>query len=54
MAASAVRILLDADLHRRMAEAGVRIANERFSADRVVPMYEAVYEGREASMQVSR
>jgi L-malate glycosyltransferase len=54
MAASAVRILLDADLHRRMAEAGVRIANERFSADRVVPMYEAVYEGREASMQLSR
>ncbi len=45
MGASAVRILVDEELHRQMATAGVRVANDRFSADRVVPMYERVYAG---------
>jgi hypothetical protein len=27
-----------------MAEEGVRLATERFSASRIVPMYEALYE----------
>ena len=44
MAESAIRILSDPELHARMAADGVRLANERFSADRIVPHYEAVYE----------
>ena len=44
MADSAVRILSDPALHARMAAAGVRLAMERFSADRIVPQYEALYE----------
>ncbi|MEO8681557.1 MAG: N-acetyl-alpha-D-glucosaminyl L-malate synthase BshA [Vicinamibacterales bacterium] len=44
MAHSAIRILSDAALHARMAAAGVRLAMERFSADRIVPQYEAIYE----------
>jgi N-acetyl-alpha-D-glucosaminyl L-malate synthase BshA len=44
MADSAILILSDPALHRRMAAAGVRVAIERFSADRVVPQYAALYE----------
>ena len=44
MAESAMRILSDRALHARMAEAGVRLAMERFSASRIVPQYEALYE----------
>jgi L-malate glycosyltransferase len=44
MVASAVRLLTDDDLHRRMARAGRAVAVERYSADRVVPQYEAAYE----------
>jgi L-malate glycosyltransferase len=44
MAESAIRILSDPALHARMAAEGVRLAHERFSADRIVPQYEALYE----------
>jgi glycosyltransferase involved in cell wall biosynthesis len=44
MADSAIRILSDPKLHARMAAEGVRLATERFSADRIVPQYEALYE----------
>ena len=44
MVASAVRLLTDDELHRRVAVAGRAAAVERFSADRVVPQYEAAYE----------
>ena len=44
MAESAMRILSDRALHARMAEAGVRLAMGRFSASRIVPQYEALYE----------
>jgi N-acetyl-alpha-D-glucosaminyl L-malate synthase BshA len=44
MAESAIRILSDPELHARMAAEGVRLAAERFSADRIVPQYEALYE----------
>ncbi len=44
MVASAVRLLTDDDLHRRIGRAAREVAVERFSADRVVPQYEAAYE----------
>jgi N-acetyl-alpha-D-glucosaminyl L-malate synthase BshA len=44
MAESAIAILLDPVAHARMATEGARIAVERFSADRIVPQYEALYE----------
>jgi N-acetyl-alpha-D-glucosaminyl L-malate synthase BshA len=44
MAESAIRILSDSALHAHMAAEGVRLAMERFSADRIVPRYEALYE----------
>jgi len=44
MAASAIRILAEPALHFLMAEEGVRLATERFSASRIVPIYEALYE----------
>jgi N-acetyl-alpha-D-glucosaminyl L-malate synthase BshA len=44
MAGSAIRILSDPALHARMADEGVRLATERFSASRIVPLYEALYE----------
>jgi len=44
MAASAIKILSNPELHARMAADGVRLARERFSADRIVPQYEALYE----------
>jgi N-acetyl-alpha-D-glucosaminyl L-malate synthase BshA len=44
MAASAIRILSDDALRTRMAEAGVRVARGRFAAERIVPMYERLYQ----------
>ena len=44
MAESAIRVLSDSTLHARMADDGVRLAMERFSADRIVPQYAALYE----------
>jgi N-acetyl-alpha-D-glucosaminyl L-malate synthase BshA len=44
MADSAIKILSDPALHAHMAAAGVRLATERFSASRIVPQYEALYE----------
>jgi L-malate glycosyltransferase len=44
MAASAIAILSDPAVHARMAADGARLAQERFSADRIVPQYEALYE----------
>jgi len=44
MAESAMRILSDPALHERLAAGGVLVATERFSANRIVPMYEALYE----------
>jgi L-malate glycosyltransferase len=44
MVASAIRLLTDDDLHQRIADAGRAVAVNRFSADRVVPKYEAAYE----------
>jgi N-acetyl-alpha-D-glucosaminyl L-malate synthase BshA len=49
MAESAIRILSDPALHARMAAEGVRLATERFSASRIVPQYEALYERTLAS-----
>ncbi|HKK07343.1 MAG TPA: N-acetyl-alpha-D-glucosaminyl L-malate synthase BshA [Gemmatimonadota bacterium] len=43
MAASAVRVLEDGDLWRRTSEAARERASGRFSAERVVPLYEAYY-----------
>ena len=43
MAASGIRLLTDAALHRQFAHAGRRAVAERFCADLVVPMYEAFY-----------
>ncbi len=45
MAESGVRLLTDAELHARMAEAGRASAGHRFCADLVVPQYEAFYRG---------
>ena len=44
MAAAGVELLADETLRSRFAEAGRRIARERFSAEAVVPRYEAVYQ----------
>ena len=44
MVQSAIGILSDAALHARMAAEGVQLAVERFSASRIVPQYEALYE----------
>jgi N-acetyl-alpha-D-glucosaminyl L-malate synthase BshA len=43
MAEAAVSILADEERHRTMSEAGVALAHERYSADAVVPRYEAHY-----------
>jgi N-acetyl-alpha-D-glucosaminyl L-malate synthase BshA len=43
MAASAVALLTDPDLHRRIADAARERVFDQFCADRVVPMYEACY-----------
>jgi L-malate glycosyltransferase len=44
MAESAIAILSNPAVHARMAAAGAGMAVERFSADRIVPQYEALYE----------
>jgi L-malate glycosyltransferase len=44
MADSAVRILEDDELHRRIARAARRTAVERFSDSQIVPLYESYYE----------
>lgn len=44
MAASGVALLTDPDLHARIANAGRRTVEEKFCADRIVPIYEAYYE----------
>jgi N-acetyl-alpha-D-glucosaminyl L-malate synthase BshA len=44
MADSAVMVLTDPELHRRMAQAACRRVREQFCAERVVPMYEACYQ----------
>jgi L-malate glycosyltransferase len=43
MAASAIEILTEDQLHRQLAEAAERLAREKFSAGRIVPQYEALY-----------
>jgi N-acetyl-alpha-D-glucosaminyl L-malate synthase BshA len=44
MAVSGTALLTDRDLHRRIASAGRRTVEEKFCAERIVPMYEAYYE----------
>ena len=44
MAVSAVRLLTDASLHRRVATAACHRVREDFCAERIVPMYEKCYE----------
>ena len=44
MAASAVRLLTDPALHRRLAAGACRRVHERFCAEEIVPRYEAFYE----------
>ncbi len=44
MAASAIRILTDDALHRRIAVAGRRVVETEFCADLIVPKYEAYYD----------
>jgi N-acetyl-alpha-D-glucosaminyl L-malate synthase BshA len=44
MAASAIALLSDRDLHRRIAEAAARTVRTRFCHDKIVPMYERYYE----------
>ncbi len=44
MAASAVSLLTDEDLHARVGAAACRRVRKHFCAERVVPMYEACYE----------
>ena len=43
MARSAVRLLTDADLHRRAAAAARRAAQDRYCDSKIVPVYEAYY-----------
>jgi N-acetyl-alpha-D-glucosaminyl L-malate synthase BshA len=43
MAASGVALLTDEVLHRRIADAAVRLVRDRFCVERIVPMYEAHY-----------
>jgi glycosyltransferase involved in cell wall biosynthesis len=54
MAASAIKVLSDAALHERMAAAGVRLAVDRFSANRIVPQYETLYEKALSSSGAAR
>jgi len=44
MAEAAVSILTDDARHAVMREAGLRLAHEHFSAEAIVPRYEALYE----------
>jgi N-acetyl-alpha-D-glucosaminyl L-malate synthase BshA len=43
MAAAGVELLTQPELHARIARAGRQIVGDRFSADKVVPQYEAYY-----------
>ena len=43
MAASAVSLLTDEELHERVSQAACRRVRQEFCVDRVVPMYEACY-----------
>jgi hypothetical protein len=43
MTARAIALLSDPDVHERMRQAAARRALE-FSAERIVPLYEALYE----------
>jgi N-acetyl-alpha-D-glucosaminyl L-malate synthase BshA len=45
MAASAMSVLEDAHLHQRIADAARRRVTEQFCAEKIVPMYEACYQG---------
>ena len=54
MADSAVRLLTDDDLRRRMGAAACRRVREEFCAERVVPMYEACYREAEKERLVIR
>jgi L-malate glycosyltransferase len=45
MAASAVAVLTDSDLHKGIVSAACQRARERFCEERVVPMYEELYSG---------
>jgi N-acetyl-alpha-D-glucosaminyl L-malate synthase BshA len=51
MAASAVALLTDGELHRAVAERACRRVREEFCAERVVPMYEACYGASGAGSQ---
>jgi L-malate glycosyltransferase len=44
MAQSAIRLLTDEKLHRRIATAARRTVHERFCDEEIVPMYEAYYQ----------
>lgn len=44
MAESALKLLADENLHRRVAEAGRRMAHDRFCDGKIVPVYEAYYQ----------
>lgn len=44
------RLLLEEDVHRRMAEASLARAHGEFDVDRIVPRYEAYYESIRARM----
>ena len=44
MAASAVRLLSEPALHRRVAQDALRAVHERFCAEEIVPRYEALYQ----------
>jgi glycosyltransferase involved in cell wall biosynthesis len=44
MAASALRLLTDPELHRRAAETASRVARDRYCDSKIVPIYEAYYE----------
>jgi glycosyltransferase involved in cell wall biosynthesis len=43
MAESAIALLRDPALHRRIAKAACRRVREHFCAERIVPMYESCY-----------
>ncbi len=44
MAASAVRLLSDPALHRRVTQDALRAVHQRFCAEEIVPRYEALYQ----------
>ena len=44
MAESAIRLLTDEPLHRRIADAARQSVHERFCDEIIVPVYEAYYE----------